>query len=169
MFSSTLVIALRTPRQAQEAATQGTPISPSVFYWVGCAVGCVVIYVFFVLHYVMRTNVLSCLRWFEIADRVRNERVDGWLSSPLVLKDSSLDSRWRGVFAHHQAQAVGKARRPFIRLSCRRAAYKPDVAAPGMCRSGARAKRKIDDARDRCDSCPGRYRSGGRPSRGAGR
>ena len=33
------VIALRTPRQAQEAATQGTPISPSVFYWVGCAVG----------------------------------------------------------------------------------------------------------------------------------
>jgi hypothetical protein len=30
-------IALRTPRQAQEAATQGTPISPSVFYWVGCA------------------------------------------------------------------------------------------------------------------------------------
>jgi hypothetical protein len=30
---------LRTPRQAQEAATQGTPISPSVFYWVGCAVG----------------------------------------------------------------------------------------------------------------------------------
>ena len=143
MFSSTLVIALRTPRQAQEAATQGTPISPSVFYWVGCAVGCVVIYVFFVLHYVMRTNVLSCLRWFEIADRVRNERVDGWLSSPLVLKDSSLDSRWRGVFAHHQAQAVGKARRPFIRLSCRRAAYKPDVAAPGMCRSGARAKRKM--------------------------
>ena len=105
--------------------------------------GCVVIYVFFVLHYVMRTNVLSCLRWFEIADRVRNERVDGWLSSPLVLKDSSLDSRWRGVFAHHQAQAVGKARRPFIRLSCRRAAYKPDVAAPGMCRSGARAKRKM--------------------------
>ena len=31
LFSSTLVIALRTPRQAQEAATQGTPISPSVF------------------------------------------------------------------------------------------------------------------------------------------
>ncbi len=30
-------IALRTPRQAQEAATQGTPISPSVFYWVGSA------------------------------------------------------------------------------------------------------------------------------------
>jgi hypothetical protein len=49
---------------------------------VGCAVGCVVIYVFLVF-YVMRTNVLSCLRWFEIADRVRNERVDGWLSSPL--------------------------------------------------------------------------------------
>lgn len=44
----------------------------------------------------MRTNVLSCLRWFEIADRVRNERVDGWLSSPLNLYDSSLDSRWRG-------------------------------------------------------------------------
>ena len=31
LFSSALVIALRTPRQAQEAATQGTPISPSVF------------------------------------------------------------------------------------------------------------------------------------------
>ena len=44
----------------------------------------------------------------------------------------------------------------------------PDEAAPGMCRSGARAKRKIDDARDRCDSCPGRFRSGGRPSRGLG-
>jgi hypothetical protein len=38
-FLLALVIALRTPRQAQEAATQGTPISPSVFYWVGCAVG----------------------------------------------------------------------------------------------------------------------------------
>ncbi len=34
-----------------------------------------------------------------------------------MLKDSSLDSRWRGVFAHHKARAVGKARRPFIRLS----------------------------------------------------
>ena len=30
-FLLALVIALRTPRQAQEAATQGTPISPSVF------------------------------------------------------------------------------------------------------------------------------------------
>ena len=78
--------------------------------------GMFVIYVFLVF-YVMRTNVLSCLRWFEIADRVRNEGLDGWLSSSLVLKDSSLVSRWRGVFAHHQAQAVGKARRPFIRLS----------------------------------------------------
>ena len=38
-FLLPLVIPLRTPRQAQEAATQGTPISPSVFYWVGCAVG----------------------------------------------------------------------------------------------------------------------------------
>ena len=75
-FLLPLVIPLRTPRQAQEAATQGTPISPSVFYWVGCAVGCVDIYVFLVF-YVMRTNVLSCLRWFEIADRVRNER--GWM------------------------------------------------------------------------------------------
>ena len=61
---------------------------PLGFYWVGCAVGCVVIYVFLVF-YVMRTNVLSCLRWFEIADRVRNEGLDGWLSSPLKLKDSS--------------------------------------------------------------------------------
>ena len=78
--------------------------------------GMFVIYVFLVI-YVMRTNVLSCLRWFEIADRVRNEGLDGWLSSSLVLKDSSLVSRWRGVFAHHKAQAVGKARRPFIRLS----------------------------------------------------
>ena len=66
-------------------------------------------------------DVLSCYRAYEsgleIADRVRNEGLDGWLSSSLVLKDSSLDSRWRGVFAHHQASAVGKARRPFIRLS----------------------------------------------------
>ena len=38
-FRLPLVIPLRTTRQAQEAATQGTPISPSVFYWVGCAVG----------------------------------------------------------------------------------------------------------------------------------
>ena len=38
-FLLPLVIPLRTPRQAQEAATQGTPISPSVFYWVGSAVG----------------------------------------------------------------------------------------------------------------------------------
>jgi hypothetical protein len=30
-FRLPLVIPLRTPRQAQEAATQGTPISPSVF------------------------------------------------------------------------------------------------------------------------------------------
>ena len=29
---------------------------------------------------------------------------------------------------------VGKARRPFIKLSCRRAAYMPDEAALGMCR-----------------------------------
>ena len=50
---------------------------PLGFYWVGCAVGCVVIYVFLVF-YVMRTNVLSCLRWFEIADRVRNEGLDGF-------------------------------------------------------------------------------------------
>ena len=50
--------------------------------------GLFVIYVFLVF-YVMRTYVLSCLRWFEIADRVRNEGLDGWLSSALVLKDSS--------------------------------------------------------------------------------
>ena len=43
------------------------------------------LFTFFSFFYVMRTNVLSCLRWFEIADRVRNERVDGWLSSPLKL------------------------------------------------------------------------------------
>jgi len=42
------------------------------------------------------------------------------------------------------------------------------VAALGMCRSGARAKRKIDEARDRCDSCPGRLRSKGWPLRGLG-
>ena len=46
-------------------------------------------YLRFFVFYVMRTNVLSCLRWFEIADRVRNEGLDGWLSSSLVLKDSS--------------------------------------------------------------------------------
>ena len=85
MFSSTLVIALRTPRQAQEAATQGTPISPSVFYWVGCAVGCVVIYGFSLF----TLCVLTCYRAYEsgleIADQVRNEGLDGWLSSTLKL------------------------------------------------------------------------------------
>ena len=40
----------------------------------GCAVGFVVIYVF----YVMRANVLSSLRGFELADRVRNEVLDGF-------------------------------------------------------------------------------------------
>ena len=54
-----------------------------------------------------------------------------------------------GVFAHHKASVVGKARRPFIRLSCRRAAYMPDGADLGKCLSGARAKRKNDEARDR--------------------
>ena len=48
-----------------------------------------------------------------------------------------------GVFAHHKASVVGKARRPFSRLSCRRAAYKPDEADLGKCLSGARAKRKM--------------------------
>ena len=67
--------------------------------------------------FVICTFLLSYLLRFEVADRVRNEGVDGWLSSSLVLNDSSLGSRWRGVFAHHQARAVGKARRPFIRLS----------------------------------------------------
>ena len=89
----------------------------------------------------MRTNVLSCLRWFEIADRVRNEGLDGfqvrWCFKIVV------EAAAGGVFAHHKASDVGKARRPFIRFSCRRAAYKPDEAAPGMCRSGARAKRKM--------------------------
>lgn len=75
LFSSTLVIALRTPRQAQEAATQGTPISPSVFYWVGCAVGCVVIYVFsfFTL------CVLTCYRAYD-GLRLRIESaMRGWM------------------------------------------------------------------------------------------
>ena len=36
-------------------------------------------YLRFLVIYVMRTYVLSCLRWFEVADRVRNEGVDGWL------------------------------------------------------------------------------------------
>ena len=39
--------------------------------------GLFVIYVFLVF-YVIRTYVLSCLRWFEIADRVRNEGLDGF-------------------------------------------------------------------------------------------
>jgi len=54
-----------------------------------------------------------------------------------------------GGFAHHKASDVGKARRPFRRLSCRRAAYKPDEADLGKCLSGARATRKNDEARDR--------------------
>ena len=75
LFSSALVIALRTPRQPQEAATQGTPISPSVFYWVGCAVGCVVIYVFsfFTL------CVLTCYRAYD-GLRLRIESaMRGWM------------------------------------------------------------------------------------------
>ena len=44
---------------------------------------------------------------------------------------------------------MGKARRPFIRLSRRRAAYKPDEADLGKCLSGARVTRKNDEARDR--------------------
>ena len=63
----------------------------------------------------MRTNVLSCLRWFEIADRVRNEGLDGfqvrWCFKIVVEEAAG------GVFAHHKASDVGKARRPFIRLS----------------------------------------------------
>ena len=43
-FLLQLVIPLRTPRQVQEAATQGTPISSSVFYWVCCAVSCLICY-----------------------------------------------------------------------------------------------------------------------------
>ena len=93
--------------------------------------GLFVIYVFLVF-YVIRTYVLSCLRWFEIADRVRNEGLDGfqvrWCFKIVV------EAAAGGVFAHHKARAVGKARRPFIRPSCRRAAYMPDVAALGMCR-----------------------------------
>ena len=74
-FLLPLVIPLRTPRQAQEAATQGTPISPSVFYWVGCAVGCVVIYVFsfFTL------CVLTCYRAYD-GLRLRIESaMRGWM------------------------------------------------------------------------------------------
>ena len=86
---------------------------PSVFYWVGCAVGYVVIYVFLVF-YVMRTNVLSCLRWFEIADRVRNEGLDGFQVRWCVKIE--VETAAGGVFAHHKASVVGKARRPFIRF-----------------------------------------------------
>ena len=87
--------------------------------------GLFVIYVFLVL-YVIRTYVLSCLRLDERCSlKIEVEAAAG------------------GVFAHHKASVVGKARRPFIRLSCRRAAYMPDVAALGKCLSGARAKRKM--------------------------
>lgn len=34
----------------------------------------------------------------------------------------------------YRCRELGKARRPFIEFSCRRAAYMPDVAALGMCR-----------------------------------
>ena len=44
---------------------------------------------------------------------------------------------------------MGKARRPFIEFSCRRTARKLDGAALGKCLSGARAKRKNDEALDR--------------------
>jgi hypothetical protein len=78
-FLLSLVIALRTPRQAQEAATQGTPISPSVF----------------------------------IREAVRWVRCFPFRKSLMIAVEVS---RWRG-FCLVKASAVGKARRPFIRLS----------------------------------------------------
>ena len=57
-------------------------------------------------------KVNSCFFCTDVLPSLRAD--DMRFSSALVLKDSSLDSRWRSVFAHHQAQAVGKARRPFI-------------------------------------------------------
>ena len=78
---------------------------------------------------------ISCYRAYEsglgIADQVRNEGLDGWLSSSLVLEDSSLDSRWRGVFAHHQAQAVGKARRPFMMFFLQASRLQARCCRPG--------------------------------------
>ena len=80
----------------------------------------------------MRANVLTCFRLI------------GRWSFKIAVETAA-----GGVFAHHKASDVGKARRPFSRLSCRRAAYKPDEADLGKCLSGARAKRKNDEARDR--------------------
>ena len=54
-----------------------------------------------------------------------------------------------GVFAYHKASAVGKARRPFIRLSEKQRLSNNHVADLGKCLSGARAKRKDDEASDR--------------------
>ena len=54
-----------------------------------------------------------------------------------------------GVFAYHKASVVGKARRPFIRLSEKKRLSNNHVADLGKCLSGARAKRKNDEARDR--------------------
>ena len=129
MFSSTLVIALRTPRQAQEAATRGTPISPSVFIALGVRwyVSLFTFFSFFTL------CVLTCYRAYDgLRLRIKSAMrvwMDGFQVRCSLKRE--VETAAGGVFAHHKALVVGKARRPFIRLSCRRAAYKPDEADLG--------------------------------------
>ena len=81
-FSIGARYSLAHTKAAARSGDAGNTDSPLGFL-LGGLCGGVCRYLRFFVFYVMRTNVLSCLRWFEIADRVRNERVDGWLSSPL--------------------------------------------------------------------------------------
>ena len=66
---------------------------------------------------VIRAIVLSCLRWFGFQVR--------WSFKIAVVQAAG------GVFAQLKPMGAGKARRHFIRLSCRRDTCEPDEAALG--------------------------------------
>ena len=87
---------------------------PLGFYWVGCAVGCSLFtfFSFFTLF------VLTCYRAYD-GLRLRIESaMRGWMDGFQVrwcLK-IVVEAAAGGVFAHHKASVVGKARRPIIRF-----------------------------------------------------
>ena len=61
-------------------------------------------------------------------------------------------------------------RRDGLSLDLQRSRGFPNTMLPPRASVAAEhGQKKNDDAHDRCDSCSGRYRSRGRPSRGAGR
>ena len=144
-FLLALVIALRTPRQAQEAATQGTPISPSVFYWVGCAVGCVVIFVFsfFTL------CVLTCFRAYD-GLRLRIESaMRGWMDGFQVRCSfmKAVESAAGAVFLPIIKPKLW-VRRDGLSLDFLRSRGFPNTMLPTRASvvSGPTARRKTDDA-----------------------